>query len=370
MITPRFRPASVIALFGFALAACAGTPGPAQSSGFAQAQGDLAYVCNQDEATVTVIDLESRSIVDEVRLVDLGFSPNAKPHHVVVSPDGSHWYLSMIGENQVVKFDRNNQIVERVEFEVPGMLALDAEAGKVYAGRSMSAVNPPRRIGEFDSGSLASDELDVFFPRPHALDLAPDGSLVYTASLAENQLATLDVSTGDLELTNVEGGHGEHGHMIAHFDVAPDGQTLAATTEMTGLVLFFDLSGDGLPKLDRQVEVSARPWLPVFSSDSRTLYVPQKDANAVSVVDVTSNRVTAVIEHPAISEPHGAALSPDGRYLIVTNNNTKGAYDSTKRTSTGDPVGTAVIIDTRNNEVVGAVEVGANPTGVGIRAAR
>ena len=366
MINFRFRPTSIPVVLGLALAACASTPG----SGSMQAAGDLAYVCNQGEATVSVIDLETRTIVDEVNLVALGFSPNAKPHHVVVDPDGSHWYLSLIGENQVVKFDRNNQVVERVTFEVPGMLALDASAGRVYAGRSMSAVNPPSRIGEFDAGTLVSDELDVFFPRPHALSLSPDGQRIYTASLAENQLATLDVASGDLELTDVEGGHGEHGHMIAHFDLSPDGNTLAAATEMTGLVLFFDLAGDGLPKLDRQVEVGNRPWLPVFSSDGRTLYVPRKDANAVSVVDVASNRVTSVIEHPAISEPHGAALSSDGRYLVVTNNNTKGAYASTTRSSKGEPAGTAVIIDTRTNQVVEALEVGVNPTGVGIRNAR
>ncbi|MEZ4414321.1 MAG: YncE family protein [Gemmatimonadota bacterium] len=364
---PGFSKSTALGGVALVLAACAAAP----AAGFNPPPQDApvyAYVCSQDEAMVTVIDLAAREVKAEIHLTDLGFTPNAKPHHVAVEPDGSFWYLSLIGENRVLKFDRDNNLVGRVDFEVPGMLALDAQSHRLYAGRSMSAVNPPQRLGEFDTGNMRSDELDVFFPRPHALALSPDGRRVYTASLAENQLGTLDMETGDFELTNVEGGHGEHGHMISHFGISPDGGTLAATTEMTGLILFFDLSGDGLPKLRSQMELGQRPWLPVFSPDGRTLYVPRKDANAVDVVDVATRSVRTSIRHPAISEPHGAALSPDGRWLIVTSNNTKGGYASTRRSEKGGgPVGTAVIIDTQSNEVVRAFEVGANPTGVGVR---
>ena len=100
----------------------------------------------------------------------------------------------------MLKFDRENRVVGRLDFEVPGMLALDPEHGRVYAGRSMSAVNPPTRIGEFDTATMSADEVDVFFARPHALSVSPDGRRIYTASLAENQLATLDIETFVLDL--------------------------------------------------------------------------------------------------------------------------------------------------------------------------
>ncbi|MCA9738922.1 MAG: YncE family protein [Gemmatimonadota bacterium] len=370
---PRLHTRATIGGLAIVLAACAAAPAAAGNGPVRPQEAPVyAYVCSQDEAMITVIDLTTQRVVEEIHLTELGFTPNAKPHHVAVEPDGSFWYVSLIGENRVLKFDRDNTLVGRVDFEVPGMLALDADADMLFAGRSMSAVNPPARLGEFSTDGMRADEVDVFFPRPHALALSPDGARIYTASLAENQLATVDRETGDVELTNVDqgghGAHGEHGHMIAHFGIAPDGDLLVATTEMTGLLLFFDLSGDGLPKADGQMELGQRPWLPVFSPDGGTLYLAVKDANAVDIIDVASRQVRTRITHPAISEPHGAALSPDGRWLIVTNNNTKGAYASTRRSEKGGgPVGTAVIIDTGSNEVVEVIEVGANPTGVGVR---
>ena len=81
-----------------------------------QQDATYAYVANQGAATVTVIDTETLEIVDVVDLTTLGFSANAKPHHIVVEPDGSHWYLSLIGENRVLKFDRGNELVGQAEF--------------------------------------------------------------------------------------------------------------------------------------------------------------------------------------------------------------------------------------------------------------
>ena len=73
----------------------------------------MVYVPNQSSATVSVIDTRLDSVVATVDLQALGFSATAKPHHVAVEPDGSHWYVSLIGENTVVKFDRENHIVGR-----------------------------------------------------------------------------------------------------------------------------------------------------------------------------------------------------------------------------------------------------------------
>jgi len=60
---------------------------------------EYVYVANQGSATVSVIDVAKNDVVETVDLERLGFSANAKPHHIVVEPDGSFWYLSMIVEN-------------------------------------------------------------------------------------------------------------------------------------------------------------------------------------------------------------------------------------------------------------------------------
>ena len=114
-----------------ALAACATAPGAAVPS----AAPDLLYVCNQSDATVTLIDTQTNEIVGLVDLTQLGFSKNAKPHHIAVEPDGSYWYVTLIGENKIVKLDRNNKVVGTATFEVPGMLALHPTQDLLFVGR-------------------------------------------------------------------------------------------------------------------------------------------------------------------------------------------------------------------------------------------
>ncbi|MGH7446871.1 MAG: YncE family protein, partial [Longimicrobiales bacterium] len=58
------------------------------------AAGELLYVCNQDDATVSIIDMATNRVIRTVDLQRLGFSATAKPHHVAVEPDGSYWYVT------------------------------------------------------------------------------------------------------------------------------------------------------------------------------------------------------------------------------------------------------------------------------------
>lgn len=326
------------------------------------------YVANQGVATVTVIDAESLDIVEVVDLKELGFSPNARPHHIVVEPDGSHWYVSMIGENRVLKFDRANRLVDQTEFQVPGMLALHPRDQRLFVGRSMAAVNPPQRIGVIDRASMSLDELDVFYPRPHALAVHPSGDWIYSASLAANQMGVIDASTDGLELITLEGDT----HTLVQFAVSPDGNTLVATGQLTGLLLVFDLTDPAAPRLTTRVPVGAHPWHPVFTPDGRFVYFGNKQANTVTVVDVESREVAAVLDHDGIAQPHGSGVTPDGSRVFISSNNTgSGGMDmSAQDTEHAAPPGYVVVIDTTTQRVTDVIEVGPNATGLGIQSGR
>ncbi|MGH7445764.1 MAG: YncE family protein, partial [Longimicrobiales bacterium] len=126
-------------------AAAAANPGAAGVA--VPATGPVLYVANQNDATVTLIDVRTNEIMQTVDLQQLGYGPNAKPHHIVAEHDGSHWYVSLIGENRILKFDRQNRVVGEAVFEVPGMMTLHPTRDLLFVGRSMTAVNPPQRIG-------------------------------------------------------------------------------------------------------------------------------------------------------------------------------------------------------------------------------
>lgn len=345
---------------------------------------DYVYVANQGDATIGVIDIATLEVVETVDLRPLGFSDNAKPHHVVVEPDGSAWYVSLIGENRVLKFGRDNALLGQGEFEVPGMLSLDPAHDLLYVGRSMSAVNPPQRIGVIESGSMEVDEIDVLFPRPHALQVMPDGTHVYSASLGVNQLGSIDADSWDLELVDIEG----EAHAIVQFAVSPDGSTLVGTAELTGGLLVFDLTDPKSPAFVREIEVGSRPWHPVYGRDGRHVYFGNKGDGTVIEVDVAAGRVSRVIEVPGADQLHGSALSPDGRLLFVSSNGPGGmamgggdadhaAMDHAEMghemATGGAPTyetGTVAVIDLLSGEVVKMIPVGTNATGLGARIPR
>lgn len=331
----------------------------------ANEENQRIYVCNQGKATLSVIGVESNEIVDHIDLQELGFSSNAKPHHAVAEPDGEFWYVSLIGENRVLKFNRDNELVDQATMEVPGLLALHPTRDLLMVGRSMSAVNPPESIGLINRSEMTlENEIATFFPRPHAITVTDDGNWTFIASLAENQILSLNNDTEETELTSLDG----ETHVFVDFAISPDGDTMVVTGQISSKLLFFDISNPESPQLTESIDVNAQPWHPVFSPDGKYVYFGNKEAHTVTVVDMESRSVNTVIEGKGLAQPHGSAMSKDGKYLYIANNNRKGTYQSGDSADSDDPPGTITVINTETNEIDKVIEVGAYATGIGTNA--
>lgn len=350
------------ALAAVALAAAAACASSAGGSGVAGDRGpDVAprvYVANQESATVTVLDAETREVVATVDLVELGFAETAKPHDVAVAPDGSRWYVSLIGENRILAFDRDDALVGQVETPVPGLLAM-APDGSLWAGRSMAAVNPPSTIVRVDPDAMEIvEEIDVVFPRPHALAVSPDGAWVYVASLAENRFASIEVATVRVRLVDVPG---DMIHTLVDFAVSPDGRWLVAGGEMSGAFLVWDRTDPAAPNLTKTIELGGAPWHPLFTPDGRFVVVPRNRADAVTIVDAASWKVAGMVEGDALARPHGSAPGPEG-VVFVSGRNTDGTYEAPG----DDPrAGTVTAIDPETREILSTAVAGRYAAGMG-----
>lgn len=326
--------------------------------------GGRLYVPNQDDATVTIVDLTTRKAVETLDLKALGYGANAKPHHTQVEPDGSGWYLTMIGAGKVLKFNRDNQVVASAEMEVPGLMTLHPVADIMFVGRSMSAVNPPSRVAVIRRSDMKIlDEVDVFFPRPHALIADPRGVRFYTASLGVNQLARVDAEDGGggVDLVDIPGPPGA----FVQLAQSPDGRWLALTAQATAQVHIFDVNDGKVPTLVTSVATRRGPFEPAFSPDGSELWVTTLDANVVTVIETTGWTVTDVIEDPGFAQPHGIAIEPDGRIVWVTNRHqTGGAHDHEGGKPTG--TGTAMAICRATRKVLVTIPAGGYAAGIGL----
>jgi len=363
VIRSLFRTAAILVAGLVPAAGCASVAPavPAQVGGV-ESHGTFLYVANQSSSSVSVIDMATDEIVDTVDLVALGFTANAKPHHVVVEPDGSYWYVSLISDGFVLKFDRENHLAARSAFETPGLMALDPNGDNLYVGRSMAAVNPPQRIGVVQRSTMEIDEVDVFIDRPHAIAVSPDGSHVYTASLAANDMAIYMPGSGEVELIRLPSAS-DRVHVLVQFAMTPDGSALVVGGEMTGQLLVMDAMNHMAPPVIATIDVPAAPWHPVFSPDGKWMYVGNLAGNAVTFVDATTWTVARVITSERFAAPHGIALSPDGTKLYVGNRNVA------PRPNGEDPGnGFVAVIDTASGEITKWIEVGKYAAGMGTAA--
>lgn len=327
--------------------------------------GGLLYACVQDDAKIAVIDMATGDVVRTIDLTRIGFTPNAKPHHIVVEPDGEHWYVSLIGDNRVVRFDREGNPVGNFGMETPGMLAYDHAQDLLVVSRSMSAVNPPPRISLIRAGQMQGEQIDVFFPRPHPMVLSADGGFAYTGSLGVNQLAAVNLETEEVTLTSIDG----PAHSLVQFAISPDGGTLVASGELTGFLLVFDLADPANPRHRASVEVGPMAFDPIFAPDGETVWVPVKGSNEVAIIDASTWTVSRRIRHDALLQPHAIVFSADGSRAFVSNNNKADHMAGHEMHGAAtDGNGNVVIIDTATSEVIKVVELGRNVTGIGTRA--
>lgn len=352
------------AALGLLALGCASAPTAAPS---ASGGGTRLYVANEASGVVSVVDPESGA-VEVVDLRALGYGPDSKPHHVAVEPDGSHWYVSLIARNRVLKFDRANRLVDSVAFEVPGLMALGPRGDALWVGRSMSAVNAPQRLGRIDPRTMEIEEFDVFVPMPHAIATDPSGRWVFTGSMHENTLVRLEPDADQAELIRLPGEQ-TMAHGLVHYAVSPDGRTLVSTAEHTGRLLVFDVSSPPAMTLLREIQVGAQPWYPSFSPDGREVWFGNLGADEVTVVDASTWRVSQVIRGDGIAEPHGMTISPDGRRVYLTNRNTSGAFRG-RGGRFGEAPGTLVVIDRASREILKVIELPPYGAGVGMAGGR
>ena len=130
----------------------------------------LLFACVQGENHVAVIDPARRRVIRRIYLDDLGL-PSAPygPHHIVFEPDGSGWYVSLISAGTVAKLSMDLSLdpsdpsyllaaSEPGGFVTPGMMALDAEAQRLYVGRSTLSSAGTYGLGAFDTQTMTLAE--------------------------------------------------------------------------------------------------------------------------------------------------------------------------------------------------------------------
>jgi DNA-binding beta-propeller fold protein YncE len=330
------------------------------------------YVVNQAGATISIIDEAKQQVDTVLDLRTMGFSANAKPHHVVVEPDGSFWYVTLIGDGRVLKLDRTNHVVGQVPMETPGLMTLDPVHDSLFVGRSMTAVNPPKSLGVIARKSFTLvEEQEILIARPHAIAATRDGKWVHAASLAENRIASVETATGRVTLTTIPGAE----RSLVQFALSPDGYTMVAGGELSNTLLVFDLRKPPPLAPVKEIAVPGKPWEARFAPDGNTVWVTTLVGNQLVQVDVDAGRVVKSID-AKLAQPYSMLLGGDGRAAFVVSQN----IGAVKPGESGHAMhgmaghketdGWLSVIELPSGKVRSTLMVGTGPTGIGASGAR
>lgn len=318
------------------------------------------YVPSQNAAIVSVIDTEAMLVVRNIKLTELGYSSNSKPHHIAVEPDGQFWYVSLIDENTVVKFDNNNEKVGEAAVTIPALLAVRPGGTDLYVSRFMMGGSIPNSIGRINRTTMTlQDEINVQFNIPHCLTTSHSGDKIFTASLSENQAIIINAASNEVEefipLGQSQG--------PLQMTVSPDDQTLFVSAQLANKMLVIDLASKTI--LD-EINVGSQPWHPTFTPDGGRVYVGNFGSNTVSVIDAASRTVETTISGNGLSQPHGIAVSADGNYIFLSNRNVSGQYSPRHDFGDNANVGTVLAINTTTNSIEKVMEVEEFASGLAV----
>ncbi len=318
---------------------------------FTQAHAARAYVSNEDDGTVSVVDTQR---LESVATIAVG----KRPRGMALSRDGKQLFVVVSGvpkcpppltDEQCAKLPRDPKadaivIVDTVGLRAARVLKGVTDPERIELSRDQRTLfvtdEDASRVSVID---LARGKSIASIPvghEPEGVRLAPNGQWLLVTSETDNNVAIIDAATRKVLHTVLVGTRPRD---IAF---ATDSSAAYVTGEADGSVYRIALP-EGAPATQLvQLRKDARPMGIVMDAPRERLYVSTGRGGTVAVVAVADGKL--VKEVAVGARPWGLALTPDGRRLVSANG------------SSGD----VTVLDTDTFAVLGKVSVGHGPWGV------
>lgn len=221
-----------------------------------------AYVTNEKDDSVSVIDIETQKVVRT-------FSVGQRPRGIIMNKDYSKFYICTSDDDTVEIYDAVSE----------------------------------KKIGELPSGA-----------DPEQFALHPDNRRLYIANEDDALTTVVDVETSEV-LAQIDVGVEPEGMAVSH-----NGKMAVTTSETTNMVHWIDTEKNEL--FDNTL-VDQRPRFAQFEADDSLLWVTSEIGGTVSVINVADRTITKKINfeikgiHKDRVQPVGLRLSADGKFAYV-----------------------------------------------------
>lgn len=224
----------------------------------------LAYVPNAGDGTISIIDVSTNKLIDEIKI------GNSVSHGIAVSSDGSKIYTGNLEDGKVFIVDVESKEISK----------------SIDTGRNL-----------------------------HGIDITPDGNYLFTTSgdLQDgeefNYINIIDTKE-DKVIKTIQ----SNGKSPSHIDLTKDSKLAFVNNVMSGNVSMLDIENF---EIISTFDVGIMPNESELSPDDKYLYVANVQDGTVSIVHLKKGREIDKIK--AGEGTHGLAVSDDGKYIWATN---------------------------------------------------
>jgi YVTN family beta-propeller protein len=232
-------------------------------------------------------------------------------HGLGLSADGKTLYVTDVATNRLFAFDLSSGTPKEVHSVGVGVypvhMVATRDGGTIFV-TSFGAAN----VAVVDGHTWKLRATITTPDRPHSIVISPDGQWVYTGCYGGAAIAVIDAASASLAAT-IPLPQAAEPYGLA---ISPDGHYLYASDNLTGRLFVVDAQARGVVD---SVAVGLHPALIARSPDGKTLYVANGGSHSVSVIDIGGDPARPTVRATVVvtGYPHGVAVTPDGRYVVV-----------------------------------------------------
>ena len=318
------------------------------------AHAGRAYVSNEDEHTVTVIDTDKNAVVETIQV-------GKRPRGVQVSHDGSTLYVALSGLPKCPPSvpDEECEKLER-DLKADGIAAVDTKTLKVK--KIYQAGSDPEQfdlstdgrlyVANEDTASLTVLDLKSgaivsrvpVGKEPEGVRVSPDGKWVLVSNESDNSISIIDTKT--LKVTKSV----TVGKRPRDIAFTPDGKSAYVSGEFDSSVYRIHLPAGAPVEKAMQFDNNERPMSVRLDHKRNRLYASLGRGGNVAIIDVSGSAPKLIQEIAVGARPWGIALSEDGARLYTANG----------------PSNDVSVVDTATLKVIKKIPVGKSPWGVAL----
>jgi YVTN family beta-propeller protein len=260
-----------------------------------RAAATTAVVLNSDDDSLSVID---SSTYREISRTHIGRGP----HHLIETPDGSTLIIAMSGSNELVLIDRATGVEkQRITASDPYQIGFSPD-GKWFVAASIRL----DRIDIYDGRTFQLVHRLPAATMPSHIAFSSDNKTVFVTLQGTGGLISIDLASGQVNWTQPVG-------PTPAGIIARPGGTLLVGVMGADYVAEID-PADG--KIIRKITTGNGAHNFLATPDGKTLYVTNRVAGTISVLDAHTLAVNSTLQAPG--GPDDMALSPDGQQLWTT----------------------------------------------------